>query len=45
MCQALKNDLIDKSALHTYRPNIIIYKKDHKGTFVNLNKNMSTKQY
>ena len=45
MYQALKNDLIDKSALHRYRPNIIINKKDHMGTFVNQNKNMSTKQY
>ena len=35
MYQALKNNLIDKSALHTYKPNIIINKKDHMGTIVN----------
>ena len=39
MFQDFKKFFFDKSALHTYRSNIIINKKDHRSTFLNSNKN------
>ena len=39
MFQDFKKFFFDKSALHTYRSNIIINKKDHRSTFSNWNKN------
>ena len=45
VCQALGNDLIDGSLLQRYGPNMVISGKDHMGTFVNQNKNMSTEQF